>query len=228
MWGLYNALDKHVDILNLDTPLVQASDRQDLLRFTANYIGRTATNTPSVWVAMRETEGAWYPDFGNYEFWLTQRDDAPNGQTVPLWKVGTAPEGRYTRRTDQATGNHSMYFDIDDRYIAGIAARAAITVTYFDQGTDRWELRYDAVDNPDKTAGAITKTNSQTWKKASFSLTDAYFSGRQSGNTDFRIWSAGDGDETIHFVDVSATPNQPKQAVLQGGSTATRVRPTPP
>ena len=217
MWGLYNALDKHIDILNLDAPLVQASDRQDLLRFAANHIGRTPTDTPSVWAAMRETEGTWYPDYGNYEFWLYQRDDAPNGKTIPLWKVGTAPEGRYTRRTDQATGNHSMYFDIDDHYVGGIAARAAITVTYYDQGTDRWELRYDALDNPDKSAGTITKTNSRTWKKAVFNLADAFFGGRQPGTTDFRIWSAGDGDEIIHFVDVSATRSEPKQVVLQDG-----------
>ncbi len=90
LWGIYNALDKHVDYLNLDKAVVSASDRQDIMQFAANYLGRTAANTPSVWVALRETQGTWFPDRGNFEFWLYQNDAVPGGRTVPLWNVGSA------------------------------------------------------------------------------------------------------------------------------------------
>lgn len=218
MWGIYNALDKHPDYLTLDNPMVQAADRQDLVRFANTYLGRTITNTPSVWVALRETEFTRLADWGNYEFWLYQNDSAPGGATVPLWNVGSAPEGRYTRRTDQASGNDSMYFDIDNGYVFSGRHQATVTVSYYDKGTDRWELHYDAVSDPDKLGGTVYKTNSLTWRQAQFVLTDARFSGREAGGNDFRIWSAGDGDEIIHFVDVVVLPGQSLIMTLQPGA----------
>jgi len=222
MWGLYNALDKHVDYLSLDTNVVSAEDRQDLLTFAAQYLGRTLADTPSVWVALRETEYDWFPDWGNYEFWLYQNDEVPGGKTVPLWNVGTAPEGRYTRRTDGATGNASMYFDIDNRYAYGGTNLATITVTYYDQGTDHWELRYDSLDDNDKLGGIVQKTDTHTWQTATFVLDDAEFADGQPGGgthagSDFRIWNGDDGDELIHLVDVAVQPGVPKTLTLQPG-----------
>lgn len=217
MWSIYNALDKHADILAVDTDLVKATDRQDLLQFANKYLGRTLADTPSVWIALRETEYTWFPERGNFEFWLYQKNDVPGGRTVPLWRVGSAPEGRFTRRTDQATGNPEMYFDVDDRYIYGNARPVTVTVTYYDQGFDRWQLRYDAVGDPDKVAGTVYKTNSFTWKKATFVLTDAQFANRQRGGTDFHIWCLGDGDEIIHFVDVQRPAGITVELELQPG-----------
>lgn len=217
MWGLYSALDKHVDFLMLDTGLVTSSDRQDLLKFTNKYLGRTVQNTPSVWVALRETEYTGFPDYGNFEYWLYQNDAAPGGKTVPLWNVGTAPEGRYTRRTDQSTGNNNMYFDVDDDYVYGGNHHAVITVTYYDQGADRWELRYDSASSPDVLAGKVQKRNTGTWQKAVFDLPDAKFAGGLPGGSDFRIWNAQDGDEIIHFVDVVVDRTAPKVITLQTG-----------
>ena len=79
MWGLYNALDKHVDYLVLDTQLVSAPDRLDLLQFAAKYAGHTAADTPSAWAALRDSDPSanpkpWFPDYGNFEFWLYQND----------------------------------------------------------------------------------------------------------------------------------------------------------
>jgi hypothetical protein len=222
MWGIYNALDKHVDFLNLDTKVVSTPDRLDLLQFASRYLGRTIADTPSVWVALRETEYDWFPDYGNYEYWLYQNDAAPGGRTVPLWNVTTASEGRYARRTDQASGNPSMFFDVDDNYAFGGRNDATITVTYLDTGIDRWELRYDAAGADDKVAGGIKKTNTKAWKKATFTLNDAEFAnslpgGGTSPGSDFRIWNAGDGDETIHFVEVKAQPAAPITVVLAPG-----------
>lgn len=217
MWSIYNALDKHADILVVDTDLVKAADRQDLLQFANRYLGRTLTDTPSVWIALRETEYTWFPERGNFEFWLYQRDQVPGGKTVPMWRVGFAPEGRFTRRTDQATGNPDMYFDVDDRYIYGNARPVTVTVTYYDQGLDRWQLRYDAIGNPDKAAGTVHKTNSLTWKKATFVLTDAQFTNRQRGGTDFHIQCLDDGNEIVHFVDVQRPTGVTIELELQPG-----------
>ena len=206
-WGIYNGLDKHPDYLVLDTGLVKDPARWDLLRFVNAHVNRTITNTPSIWVAMRETEYTWFPQRGNFQFWLYQNDSVVGGKTVPLWNIGTAPEGRYTRRTDQASGNPYMFLNVDDGYINGGTNHVTITVTYFDQGTDTWELQYDSTTSSTKSAGVVSKTNSGTWKKRTFDIADARFANRQPGGgkysgSDFRIWSRGDGDELIHYVQV--------------------------
>ncbi|PKQ28280.1 MAG: hypothetical protein CVT63_03540, partial [Candidatus Anoxymicrobium japonicum] len=217
MWGIYNALDKHPDYFTLDIPLIVADDRQDLVRFANTYAGRSLVNTPSVWVALRETQYTYFPDRGNFEFWLYQDDSAPGGRTVPLWNVSSAAEGRYTRRTDQGSGHPNMYFNVDNRYAFGSRHQATITVTYYDQGNDRWELHYDAYDDPDKLAGTVYKQNTRTWKQTQFTVADAHFGDRQPGGNDFRIWSANDGDETIHFVDVVVQPGVPVTLILEPG-----------
>jgi len=222
MWGLYNALDKRADFLALDTNVVTAADRQDLLQFASHYLGKRAPDIPSAWVALRETEFDWFPDYGNFEFYLVQNDAVPGGKTVPLFNVGTAAEGRYTRRTDQATGNNSMYFDVDEAYAYANNYRATITVTYYDQGTDRWELRYDGLAGDDLLGGTVTKTNTRTWRKAVFELTEVEFGNALPGGggragSDFRIYNLKDGDEIIHMVDVVALPGKPKTLVLQPG-----------
>ncbi|PKO24152.1 MAG: hypothetical protein CVU38_00240 [Chloroflexi bacterium HGW-Chloroflexi-1] len=222
MWGLYSALDKHVDFLMLDTKIVTSPDRQDLLEFTRKYLGRTPQDTPSAWVALRETEYSGFPDYGNFEFWLYQNDAVPGGKSVPLWKVDATAEGRYARRTGQATGNNDLFFDVDDDYVFGGSNRAVISVTYYDQGTDRWELRYDSTSGQDALAGSVQKRNTRTWQTAVFDLPDAEFAGGLPGggtrpNSDFRIWNAQDGDEIIHFVDVVVYPGTPKVITLQTG-----------
>ncbi len=180
------------------------------------------TNTPSVWVALRETEFTGFPDYGNYEFWLYQNDAVPGGRTVPLWNVGTAYQGRYTRRTDQGSGNANMYFDVNDRYAAGGHLNAIVSVTYYDQGTDRWELWYDSVQGNERLGGSVQKRNTRTWQTATLVLDDARFSNGLPGGgdrpgSDFRIWSAGDGDETIHLVDVIVRAGTSRTLSLRQG-----------
>ncbi len=241
MWRLYNGLDKHPDVILLDYAQIEDPARRYLLEFANAHAGRTLADTPSVWVALRETEYSWFPQWGNYSFWLYQNDAAPGGETVPRWRVGSAPEGRYTRRTDSATGNAYMYFNVDDGYIFDGANSVTINVTYLDQGTDSWELQYDSTGDAARSAGIVTKTNSGEWKQASFHLDDARFANRQPGGgkypgSDFRIWNRVDGDETIHFVQVIAddrpvstqTPTPSPTSTPEGGTdptaTATATR----
>ncbi len=233
MWGIFNGLDKHPDYILFGEKISKDESRADLVRFAQQYTGRTLADTPSVWVALRETEypPEKHPQRGNFSFWLYQKDDVPGGRSVPLWNVGTEPEGRFTRRTDQATGNNVMYFDVDDGYIAaGNALAARVEITYLDQGHDQWALYYDSRAEANKLAGMVQKTNSNRWRSAVFDLPDAYFGNREAGHTDFHIDCLGDGDEVIHFVNVvrqvaaTATPTPTRTPTLTPATTT----PTPP
>ncbi len=207
MWGVYSGLDKHADYFVFSRDLVTKPDREKILRFALAHLGKTIENSPSAWVAMRETEYSWYPQYGNYDFFMVQNDDAPGGRTAPMWNVSSYPEGRYTRRTDIATGNPFMYFDIEDGYLFDTRERVRLNITYYDKGTDSFEVRYDAWSDPNKLAGVVRKTNTGTWKTVSWVLTDARFGNRQPGGgdhpgSDFHINALNDGDEIIHLVQV--------------------------
>ncbi len=212
-WQILNALDKHSDYILYNRWLAQHPALADLFTWANAYLGRTVYDAPSAWVALRETrlEAARYPQRGNYTYWLYQNDAAPGGRTVPVWDVGPPPQGMYARRTDEASGNRYMYFDVDDRYIFdGNVRGVAVKVTYLDQGTDTWALEYDARDRVSALAGVVQKTNTGTWRVATFVLSDARFANRLPGGgehpgSDFRIDSRGDGDEVVHFVEVVPT-----------------------
>lgn len=245
-WGLLNGLDKHPDYMNLARELITQTEDVEFVRFVNAHLGVTLDNTPSVWIAMRETENSWMPQWGDYKFWLYRSDDVPGGRTVPEWNVSSYKYGRYARRTDQATGNPYMYFNVDDGFIYGGTHAITLTVTYYDQGTDTWSLEYDSTAGPTKLAGTVRKTNSGMWKTATFLLDDVRFANSQAGGSDFRIFCGNDGDDYIHFVqikkrggrsqptptpDPNATPTptwQPPTLMPTRTSTPTRtLTPTP-
>ena len=208
-WGLINGLDKHPDYFNLASGLITETGDLDFVRFVNQHTGVTLQNTPSVWAALRETEEDWMPQRGNFDFWLEQDDSIAGGTTVPAWNVSSYKYGRYTRRTDQNSGNPYMFFKVDDGYIYGSGDTVTVRVTYYDQGTDSWELHYDANDSVYKSAGVVQKTNTGRWITREFVLGDARFANRQAGGADFRITSRSDGDDYIHFVQVIRSGEAP-------------------
>ena len=204
LWSLLNGLNKHPAYLLLGRQPLTTTDPmgQWALRLADRYAGVSIDTTPGVWVALRETQSTWYPQRGNFDFWLRQVDSAPGGRTVPQWNVTSQPWGRFTRRSDAASGSPDMVFAVDDAYLFDNATRpVTVTVIYLDAGRDTWELQYDAVNDNAKSAGVVTKTNSNQWREAVFTLPDAQFSNQLNGY-DFRIRSRGDGDEFISFVEV--------------------------
>ncbi len=206
LWALLNGMNKHPAYLLLGRqPLTTADPTgQWALSLAARYAGVSIDTTPGVWVALRETQSTWFPQRGNFDFWLRQVDSAPGGRTTPLWNVTSQPWGRFTRRTDAASGNPDMFFAVEDAYLFDNATLpVTVTVIYLDAGRDTWELQYDAVGDPAKSAGVVTKTNSNQWREAVFTLPDARFSNQHAGY-DFRIRSRGDGDEHVSFVEVVA------------------------
>ncbi len=239
-WGVAAALSRRADYVTLERDVLYEGAAGDptvtpitanieVIRWASQYMGKHINTTPSVWVLLRESAYAdnYYPQKGNYSWWLTQDDSISQGRTVVATyraptelvradlypaalrpgietrsELGPSREGWICRRTDQGSGNIYMGFKIDDRYVYGGSRQATITVTYFDGGYDSWRLIYDAATDANKVAGTITKTNSRTWKKATFTVPDARFANSQAGGTDFRIDCLNDGNEYIHMVDV--------------------------
>lgn len=141
-------------------------------------------------------------------------------------------EGLMIRRTDQASSNPYMFFDVDDRYIYDGANSVEITVTYWDHGTDKFRLQYDSTTGPkyarpaDSANAWVQKQGSNQFRKVTFQLTDARFANKLTGNMDFVLDSrdetgANDGNEWIHFVDVRKVSGTPPTATPTPTRTAT-------
>ncbi len=154
---------------------------------------------------------------------------ALEGQTLSNYRdfydptdwTGGGKEAWVVRRTDQnidaAKNNPYMFFMIDNDYIKGDQAyKAEITVQYFDIGTDKWSVKYDAISG-EKVAGTVTKTGTKTLMTKTFTVTDGKFAGRLTGGADFYLDSrdpttnALDGNEWVHMVEVKKidTTNPP-------------------
>jgi len=159
---------------------------------------------------------------GNKTVFLTRPDVNGNDLSVePLrlykaeipaaeWKNKYA---RHLRRTDKATANYYMSFDVDNDYpwanLTGQTFDA--TVYYLDMGSGPFYLEYK------NSAGALVKkeiprTDSKTWKKAVVTLADAYFNDNLEGATDFRINNGGAGspDVYLHMIKIKGKGTAPE------------------
>jgi len=194
----------------------------------------------NVWSPDQEyVQGSWGyiagPAYRNAVDILNSNDD-PLYQAVRKFEGGAQSWGRFARRTDQASSNTRMYFDIDSAFLStGFNGSAVITVTYYTNGTDRFKLRYDSTSGTDKAAvpygssnDYVQKDGKKLWEQAVFHLTDARFLNGQTGATDFSIDCTGDGDEYVSFVEVSKGTGGPVGATLQGHVTLQRPGTAPP
>jgi len=238
-WATLAGLDKHPDHFALTRDLVTNPAYADIFFFAQRYSGVTKTNTPGVWVAMRNTLNATGGEEGNFSFWLYQDDSVTGGRTVvetnQAGKPGYNPlltgakESWVTRRTDQDTGNPYMWLKVDDGYIFGGTNSVTVTVVYWDMGTDTWELKYDAGPGQVyKSAGVVTKSNTRTWNEVTFVLPDARFANAQTGGSDLVIDCRNDGNEWIHFVLIEKRSGTPPQQASINGSVTLQGRPIPP
>jgi hypothetical protein len=240
-WGLLCALDKHPDVLEPDRWLMVDHSYQTRANYVAiwnwiePYVGVTVDSTPGVWCALRETEYPSNGETGNFNFFLFQGDGyGPSGTTVAAFNQPAGiKEGRYTRRTDQATGNPYMWFRVADTYVNGNAGHETYTVyvTYLDSGTDTWQLGYDSFTGS-KSAGTMTKTNTNTWKKATFVLTDARFGNNIGTLSDLKLDCNSDGDDYFHLVEIkrgstgpTPTPTTPPSGATIQGNVQLQGRP---
>jgi hypothetical protein len=144
--------------------------------------------------------------------------DSGGDVDTEIVSVGTPPEQAHRTGNGEvvpsADGNsvedYYMQFRVDDEFIYGGSPtpRVQIEIEYLDQGTDTFNIQYDAISaGPERDAGfkdtgVIVKTDSGEFRTAVFALCDAYFGNRTNGG-DFRISDGADGAETIRRVAVA-------------------------
>lgn len=232
-----------------------SADFFPIWKFTEDHFGRDATNTPDVWIVLRDTnfkETYRYGRIGepgDYEYYLYRPEAnlnyvasvgrtfgfGGNGQArdidnvnrtqaktvvVPahqlpgpaktqmigsIYKVDPSNPTHYDsffRRTDQATQNRYMYFQIDPNWPALLTTGFDIEVTYLDQGTDKLKIQYGP--NASLEIG-ITKQNTGKFIREIVELPNHRFNSENKINQfgdHFRLDCNMDGDETIHMIRV--------------------------
>jgi len=93
-WAIAAALHHRADYITLERNVLYCNwcdgwppynQILAVMSWAKEYLGKHVTETPSVWVILRETgyRDNFYPQKGNYSFWLTQDDALPGGRTVP-------------------------------------------------------------------------------------------------------------------------------------------------
>ncbi|HZC26979.1 MAG TPA: hypothetical protein VE287_08135, partial [Actinopolymorphaceae bacterium] len=83
----------------------------------------------------------------------------------------------------------NIYFSIDDSIADAGYFSATFKVQYYDSGTGSFQVQYDnGTSNPYEAATPnISLTNTDTWKTATVTATDAYLGGLQHSAADFRL-----------------------------------------
>lgn len=78
-----------------------------------------------------------------------------------------------------------------------------VRVVYLDSGGGAFELKYDAADQPEKTAIKVQKTGSGQWKDATVELKDASFGNRCPHKTDLELSAVGGENTIFHMIEVT-------------------------
>ncbi|MEP7319769.1 MAG: T9SS type A sorting domain-containing protein [Panacibacter sp.] len=155
----------------------------------------------------------WNVFTGNYDRYLHQL--TPNETSVGYWNIISADlnsmYGRFGRGFDIANNKKSLNFDVDDAFLGNTPLNGKYTVTidvtYLDDGDASFQLFYDSKTASDKASTKITCTNTDKWKTASFTLTDANFGNKGPGASDFSIRSSNDKKVIFSIVELSRPSN---------------------
>lgn len=151
----------------------------------------------------------WNIFTGNYDRYLHQIN--PNGTSAGYWNVQSSDNntmyGRFARGFDVANGKTALYFDVDSAFLNNSPLdkkyKTMIEVTYFDNGYGSWQLFYDAKKLNNKPSLSVTCTNTQVWKKASVTISDAYFYNRAENGSDFYIKSTNNENVIFAVVELA-------------------------
>jgi hypothetical protein len=135
-----------------------------------------------------------------------QQVEGGDGTTTPVTVGGMS--GRET--VQEVPNDLNMYFGVDPRIAYDGAFTATFTITYYDTGTNTWNLQYDSA-NPNggpvqgayTTGLTVTNQNTDTWKTVTATVNDARFAERENNASDFRI--ASPQPVTIHSVQTQVT-----------------------
>jgi len=154
-----------------------------------------------------EVFDAVWVDLGNTddENGLYRSTDTFDGDTTP-----TTIGGRDCRTNTDPNSDFYMYYNIEDTWAyQGSRSEVFVTIEYYDAGTGSLNLQYDSSDPAPfpqdiyKSGGSVTLSNTNTWTTHTYQITDAYFSNRQNGGADFRIFGGVGNTFYLDFVRVS-------------------------
>lgn len=107
--------------------------------------------------------------------------------------------------------NKYAYFKIANDAITQNDNNLFVEITYYDEGSDGFQLQYNAAENNNYKQATINTSNSQTWVTTTVCLDDASFRKAQNGKCDFRIWGRGSKGTTISKISIT------KQSVNPSG-----------
>jgi len=133
---------------------------------------------------------------------------------------------RQCRRTDEATGNCWIAFDVDDSYSGD---EWAVAVTILNHGTDVFAIEYtDAAGNvrtlPFSKGAGLGPPGG--WVEVRAALPEAAMIGGLEGGADLRVSSEGDGDEYVHLCVVHADYSGPTATPKTTGTVGPTRTPT--
>jgi hypothetical protein len=204
---------------------------RDYFRQSAGY---NVKNSPDAWAILQ----MWYDDsyngkrkYKNYEKFMIQREVPPDGETVTTEKIVWPPDksgfrkvGEWgadepavtykARRTDHASGNDYIYFNVDDDFLSSNEHTVQISVFYKDNNNENWRIEYNSLTQDYQQSYTVSNVNDGKWKSAIFTLIDVNFRNSQTGEMDFRIYNGGRADLTVSSVRVIRLypKNQPSPA----------------
>jgi len=129
-----------------------------------------------------------------------------DGDTEPVTKGG-----RVCRKNVDPGEDYYFMFKVSDSFCyAGSKSDLYVGIDYFDEGTHSLTLQYDGASHTYSDGGSVTLTNTMTWKRHIYHVTDAYFGNNQNFDADFRIFG-GSGNtfylDVVHVAEESPIPD---------------------
>ncbi len=131
-------------------------------------------------------------------------DSNPNYES---YTYSTSKGGVTCRHIDN---NKYAYFKATNNSITSSDNNLFVEITYFDEGTDGFQLQYNALNNDNYRQATINTSNSNTWITTTVCLEDASFRKAQNGGCDFRIWGRGSKGTSISRLSVTKQSVNPK------------------
>ena len=125
-----------------------------------------------------------------------------DGDTVVATMIG----GRDCRKCS-TTGDYYMYFNVSDAIIYdGSSPTVYLRVCYYDSPGGLIQPRYDSTTSEYTNAATVNFTGTNTWKEATWELTNCRFANSQAVSADFSLYLGTSQNIYIDKVTVSKMP----------------------
>ncbi|MEX2428815.1 MAG: hypothetical protein WD577_11265 [Bacteroidales bacterium] len=142
---------------------------------------------------------------GNYQRFITQIDS--ESTSYGWWHKGPEKSvySRFARSTDSKKGNR-FYFDVNDecKFDGAIALR----LVWLDEGTAKWQIKYNGTDSPEAIAFTNLNSNSGEWKEKTIEIPDAKFSNSGAKSSDIIIENISENEAIVfHLIEIITQKN---------------------